>query len=129
MQEQPTSPPLATFERDPNFESRYANNLRYESTVYDLKIVFGETDLSGPSEVVRQHTAVTIPWAAVKVAIYFLQANMALHELANGAVHVPPTQIPAEYPDQPFPGVSPELHKKSKDVLDKLRAEFIRDNG
>src|ERR1700683_1193430 len=84
-----------------DFRSRYANNARFEATVFDLKILFGETDLKTGSEIVQQHTAVTIPWALVKVLIYWLQVNFEVTEATVGKVAIPPTQIPP--PPVPLP--------------------------
>ena len=35
-----------TFIRDPDFTSLYANNIRIERSVWDLKLIFGELDQS-----------------------------------------------------------------------------------
>jgi len=112
-------------EHTEDFFSAYANNIRFESTVYDLKLVFGETDLSSGIEVTKQHTAITLPWALVKVALYFIEVNLLIHELANGKVTVPPNQIPP-----PATAVPPEMADdpnaaKAREIVTKLRQEFI----
>jgi hypothetical protein len=111
------------------FTSLYANNIRYEATVYDLKLVFGETDLASGSEVIQQHTAVTIPWGLVKVMLFWLQLNFDVTEATVGRVSIPPTQIPPE--PQPTP---PELAndpnaQKAKEIYAKLRELFIAGLG
>ncbi len=111
--------------RDEEFFSGYANSIRFEPTVYDLKLVFGETDNSTGTEITRQHTAITIPWALVKVGLYFLQVNLEIHELVNGKVTVPPNQIPP--PANPVPvemSNDPNAHK-AKEIVERLRKEFI----
>lgn len=118
----PATPPLV---RRPDFRSNYANNARFESTVYDLKLVFGESDLSGTAEVIQQHTAITIPWALVKVAMYYLQVNLLAHEAQNGEVRVPPNQVPP-----PFPDLGPQYEndpavQRAIGAIRKLREKFI----
>ena len=81
-------------EREPDFASKYANNIRFEATVHDLKLIFGQSDLSRGAEVVQQHTAITIPFSLLKSALYFLRLNLAFHELYNGPVSVASPQIP-----------------------------------
>jgi hypothetical protein len=108
-----------------DFRSKYANNARFEATVYDLKIVFGETDLSAGAEVIRQHTAITIPWALVKVALFWLQFNFDVTEVTVGKVAIPTTQIPP-YP-QPTPAelANDPNAKSAAEIYRKLREEFI----
>jgi hypothetical protein len=45
-----------TFRRDPDFATLYANNIRFEASVWDLKLLFGLLDLSKPTNIVEQHT-------------------------------------------------------------------------
>lgn len=82
------------FERDEDFAALYANNIRFETSVWDLKIIFGLLDQSTAKTVVRQHTAINIPWAQVKLMAYFLQMNVAVHEAENGRISMPPSIIP-----------------------------------
>lgn len=78
------------FRRDPqDFVLSYANNAMFETTSWDLKIVFGQTDLSIGPNVVMQHTAITLPWPYVKIFSYLLQIHVAAHEAENGHVEVP----------------------------------------
>jgi hypothetical protein len=120
----PTTPKIS-FEHTDDFRSRYANNARFESTVWDLKVVLGETDLSTGTEVVRQHTAITMPWSLVKVAIYYLQVNLAIHEVYNGKVSVPPTQMPPSPPPIPPEQAKDPASAEVKDLVTKIRADFI----
>jgi hypothetical protein len=113
-------------EKTEEFCSGYANNLRFQPTVYDLKMIFGETDVSSEGkEIVRQHTAISIPWALVKVSLYYLQVNLAIQEMVNGKVTIPPNQLPP--PANPVPPEmvnDPNAHK-AKDIVTKLRKEFL----
>ena len=120
-----SSEKVAVIKRD-DFIHRYANATRFESTVYDLKIVFGDTDLrsaTNEGEVLVQHTAITLPWALVKTVIYFLEGNLAIHEAANGPVHVPPSQVPPPYEPLDRPG-----SEHAKKAVQVLREAFIAKN-
>jgi hypothetical protein len=123
----PTPTPKAeTFQRVEGFVSKYANNVRYESTVHDLKLIFGESDQAAGPEVVRQHTAITIPWTAAKLARYYLDVNLLFHEVYVSKIEVASNQIPL-----PFSEPSPEmiatdpLALKAYTLASKLRDEFI----
>lgn len=81
--------------RDDEFVSLYANNIRYENSVFDLRLVFGELDQSDPEgPCVSQHTAITISWIEAKLMVYFLRLNIASYELQNGKINIPASQIP-----------------------------------
>jgi len=119
-----TTPALPPTVRRPDFASNYANNARFESTVYDLKVIFGQSELSSGSEIVDQHTAVTLPWPFVKVFLYYLQVQLIAQEVQNGPVVIPPSQIPppfeppAEYANDP--GV-----QRGREAINRFREQFI----
>ena len=46
--------------RDEEFASLYANNVQLESSVWDLKIMFGQLDQAKGPNVINQHTAMTM---------------------------------------------------------------------
>ena len=126
MDEQTPRPDIK-LERTENFVSRYANNLRFESSVWDLKVIFGELDQSQGDELVHQHTLITLPWTTVKLLIYFLRVNLTLHERQNGKVKMASsvwpapldrTKIPPDVTDDP-------QFKAAAEVIAKLREEFI----
>lgn len=121
-------PPIE-FRRDEDFFSGYANNAYLESTGWDLKLIFGQTDLKAGDNVVIQHTAITLPWPYAKVLSYFLQMHIAAHEAENGHVAIPNKAVlepPSELP--------PELVGKLKHpkeglaVMHKLWKEFSAAN-
>lgn len=74
--------------RGPDFVDRYANNLRLESSVWDLKLVFGSVDQFAIPVALRQHTGVTIPWSEAKLVVYYMYLNILLHEVQNGKVTI-----------------------------------------
>jgi hypothetical protein len=95
---QPAPPPLR-WVRAENYAEVYANNVRFESSVWDLKAVFGTLDQGTPDSAmypatVKFHTAVTTPWAQVKLALYSLYLNVMFHENAEGTVSVSKIVVP-----------------------------------
>ena len=112
-----------------DFASEYANTIRYESTVFDLKLIFGQTDLSethtGGKEMVEQHTAITIPWPVVKILIYFLALHVFFQEYENGPIVVPKRQLPPELPQPPEEARANPDVVKSFEGAKKLREELL----
>ena len=121
--------PGIDYRRDQEFLIRYANNTYLESTVWDCKITFGQTDLAEGKNVVVQHTAITLPWPYVKLFIYLLQTHLASREAEDGRIPVtkgmiapPPTQMPKEYEGKL------KHPKEALDAVQKLWKEFIAVN-
>jgi hypothetical protein len=104
-------------ERVEDFVSGYSNNVQFENSAWNLKILFGELDLSGPKPVIEQHTAITVSWVEAKLLAYFLQIQIAAHELENGKVQIPTKLLP------PDPTVSTE--GPFKEIGTKLYRQFI----
>jgi hypothetical protein len=84
----PTPTPLE-YKRGEGFTSKYANNVFLESSAWDLKLVFGQVDANAGPNAVVQHSAITLPWAQVKVLAYLMQFHLLGHEGVNGRVVVP----------------------------------------
>jgi hypothetical protein len=122
---QAVPPPPVKAQHTEEFTSLYANNIRFEATVYDLKLVFGETDQMSGTEIVQQHTAITIPWALVKVCSHFLRVNFEINEMINGKVLIPPSQLPQPIPPLPPEQANDPQAKKARELAIKLRDEFI----
>jgi hypothetical protein len=80
-----------TFTKGDKFVSFYANHVRYEPSVWDLRLLFGQSDVSSGEERVAQHAGVTLPWLQVKLMLYFLQFNLKIRELVDGEILVPQT--------------------------------------
>jgi hypothetical protein len=93
MPEETPIPGQINLERADDFAFFYANHVWYQSSVWDLKLLFGEVDQSKSNTVV-QHTGITLSWLQVKLMIYFLQVNLAFNELQNGKVSIPPSVMP-----------------------------------
>jgi hypothetical protein len=86
-----TEPDLA-LTRSEEFENLFANNVRFESTLWDLRLMFGQVDLAAKQIV--QHTAINIPWPQVKIASYLMLVNLVVQQALNGNVFLPPFVMP-----------------------------------
>jgi hypothetical protein len=96
----------------------YANNVAYESTIWDLKLIFGE--YSDHDKSVEWHTSITIPWAQAKLMHYYLAINIESFESQHGKIHVP--LLPPE-PEAPPPG-DPQA-KAFYELVQRHREKFL----
>lgn len=101
-------------------DTDYANNVAFETTVWDLKLVFGE--YSDQDKEIDWHTSITIPWAQAKLMQYYLQVNIEAFESVHGKIRVPSAMIP---PDVPKPDPNDSASKQFYDIVQRLRAEFL----
>lgn len=76
------------------FSEDYANNTLFQSSNWDLKIIFGELEQSLGPNVVLQHTAITVPWSQVKLMVYFMTISLIFQEAQNGRIAIPSGLIP-----------------------------------
>jgi hypothetical protein len=118
-QPQGESPRSSFVQRDADFESLYANNVHIETSVWDLKLLFGELDQRGDGDgngaVIRQHTAMTIPWMQAKILAYFLSVNIMIAEHQRGRINIPAGVMPPA-PDS----IPPSTPPAPQDLLDRL---------
>ena len=82
------------WKRTDDFRELYCNNVRFESSVWDVKALLGTLDQGNPDPTVHLpgvyfHTGVTMPWVQAKIALYNLYIAILFHEQANGIVSVP----------------------------------------
>jgi hypothetical protein len=93
--------------RSQDFASVYANFARFDPTVWDLKISFGEiAELNPDGGTVEYHTAVSMSWTAVKVMALYLALNVAMHEHDHGLIDIPKEVLQGDIKhlsDKPFP--------------------------
>jgi len=89
-------------ERSEDFESLYANNVQFENSVWDLKLIFGQLD-QGKS-CVEQHTAIAMSWIHAKIAAYYFLVNLIFHQAYEGPINVPARVVPPR-PDPSAPEV------------------------
>jgi hypothetical protein len=74
----------------------YANNVRFEMTAWDLRMLFGQLMPSSEGKgQVDWHTDITIPWAQAKLMHLYLGMNLTLYERENGRIAIPPAVLPA----------------------------------
>ena len=116
------------YKKSEDFEERYSNNVLLESSLWDLRLIFGKLDQQVPGNVIDQFCAITLPWAQAKVLHYFLGIHLAGHELHNGRVQIPTGIIPA-VPDSLTADFASD--PKSQEIHDVFKAaydEFIAEN-
>jgi hypothetical protein len=99
----------------------YANNVAFETTVWDLKLIFGE--YSDQDKGVEWHTSMTIPWAQAKVMQYYLQINLEAYEQQHGKIKVPSPMLPPEPPPPPDP--NDPATKAFYEIVRRHREKFI----
>lgn len=78
----------------------YANNVRFEMSAWDLRMLFGQLAPGGEA-VVDYHTDVTIPWAQAKLMHLYLGINIMLYERQNGRIAIPSSVLPATLASPP----------------------------
>jgi hypothetical protein len=100
-------------------KSVYANGLQLGVTELDLKITFGEGQ-----QPTNWHTAVTMPWMLAKALKYYLESNLAVHEITNGTVKLPAGLLPATLPAPNDMDTNP-TSKKVFEVLQSIRKELM----
>src|SRR3990167_11504158 len=76
MAEQTNGVPTLNFQHTDDFISLYANNVQFEQSAFDLKLIFGELNQAGGKALVDQHSSMTIPWGQAKLLLYYLQVNI-----------------------------------------------------
>src|SRR5476651_1788121 len=86
-------PPLP-YSRVSTFFELYANNVNFESNVWDLNLIFALLDQVPGAPPFKQLGSVHIPWAQAKIMAYFLLMNIAFHEAENGRIEVPTKVAP-----------------------------------
>lgn len=88
--------------RTPDFEEKYANNVVFESSGWDLKVVFGTLDQGTPDQqtygsTIGCHTSIIIPWRQAKLFAYAACMNVLWHEKTEGKINVisptPPVDV------------------------------------
>lgn len=117
------------YSRDEDFLYRYANNVFFETTSWDLKITFGQTETQISPQAVIQHTAITLPWPYVKVFAYMLQIHLAGREAEDGKIMVPKgivLPIPDELPKEAEGKL--KHPKEGLEAVQRLYKEFIAAN-
>jgi hypothetical protein len=106
--------------RSSQFMSRYANNSYIESSIWDLRLTFGELDQALGPQVVTQHTAITVPWNQAKLLFHFLRVHLAAYEAEHGKIEIPKRmlrELPPEIPADTDPKVWEAIYKAHQQTV------------
>jgi hypothetical protein len=118
-------PPKPSASRVPNFFELYANNVNFESNVWDLNVIFALLDQSPDTPPFKQLGSVHLPWMQAKIMAYFLCLNIAFHETSNGTITVPQSIAPPDidkFIAEKFPDDSNA--KAMGERINRIRAEL-----
>jgi hypothetical protein len=127
-EEKPPAQSDIPLRRSEDFSSVYADNVAFESSVWGLKVFLGELDqgAGGGTPGVEFHTAVSIPWMAAKLFIYWLRLNLAFYEINNGKINIPERLLPPKpsVPDDPENPVNAASYAVAKRLHDEFMADL-----
>lgn len=98
-QESSLTPLLKDTVKSPHFYEDYSNNVYLESSVWDMKLIFGRLDQRTNPPKVEQHGSVNIPWSQTKIFAYLLCAHIAGYEMQNGPINIPEPVMPPPLPE------------------------------
>lgn len=121
MAEETSTTPALNVTRTDDFVSLYANNIQFEQSAFDLKLVLGELDQSSGKVTVEQHGSVTIPWAQAKLLVYYLQVHIAAYEFQMGKIKIRQDLIPPPIPEQKG---DPKL-EAFYELITNIREQFV----
>ena len=95
MPDEKTPSEITQFKRAEDFVSAYANNVFFETSVFDIKLTFGE--LCQPFKekpFIEQHTSISLPWLQAKIACLLWAINITAHERKHGIIPIPEGILP-----------------------------------
>jgi|SRR5579871_2486834 len=104
MADSPKKTERQKFEDDSDFRRVYANNVKFENMATDCTLNFG---ITRPDEPTLRHTAVTLSWPYAKLLIFYLAANVAIHEAEMGTKIQIPTKLLPNPPSEDPQGLTP----------------------
>lgn len=126
--DKPNIPSPIIYEIADDFVETYANNVYYESSVWDLKLIFGQLDQREGKVKIAQHTAITLPWMQAKLFSFWLRGQIEAHEMINGKIQLSASIIPGEMPPPTEEQKKSDANADAIFVLfNRLRAELIAD--
>lgn len=82
------------YRRSADYEERYANNVKLESTVWDIKLVFGAMDQSQPTTAIEQFVAINLSHRQAKLLAWCLEVQIASQEAESGEITIPDAVMP-----------------------------------
>lgn len=107
-----------------DFASSYANNVSFQQSAFDMTMIFGQLDQSASPAIVKQHTAITVPWSQAKLMSYYLQVALAIFETLNGKIKIPATLLPSPIEATQEELASPVM-KSLAEPLRRIHQKFI----
>jgi hypothetical protein len=120
MNETTTSLPPTRFDRSEDFFSLYANNINFEHSAFDLRVVFGQIEHHGGAHIV-QRAGIHLSWLEAKLAAIFFVSNVIIHEEAYGSTTIPADSRPAFVNEQEAALPLKELMAKiAREVAERL---------
>lgn len=113
---------------DDIYREVYANNVYFEQSGWDLKLIFGQLDQREGKVIIRQHTSITLPWPQVKLLAYWLRGYIEVFEDENGKIRIPRSAMPADVPP-PTEEAKRSIPNAEKiyALFQRLRKELIED--
>jgi hypothetical protein len=94
QQEQETlRPKLEYVVPDPESDlfTTYANNVQLGSTVYDMRMIFGElVEATTDKFVIEQRAHITVSWLQAKILSEMIARLVAVYESQHGEIKIPP---------------------------------------
>jgi hypothetical protein len=113
-------------ERSEDFVSYYANNTTVESSVWDLRILFGQIDQAAGKAI--QSMSVTMPWNLAKLLVFHLQVQIAAYEIQHGKVSIADDIMPPPFPVPPDELKNNPAFEKVFEAINKIQADFAANN-
>lgn len=126
QEQQPQTSLGLTFVQAEDFVTAYANNVQFQASAWDIKMVFGELDQTGgKTNVVEQHTSITLSWPEAKMLNFYLRVQIAAHEIDDGKINIPNRVLPPEPPPLSGEQANKPAAVAFREILMKLRDQFL----
>jgi hypothetical protein len=121
----PENRPDFTVEKTKDFRELYANHIRFESSVWNARMLLGTLDQTTTPATIHMHSALDVPWAQAKLMAYFLQVHVLFQEQMAGKIRIPEGILPPRLDE-----VSPDLKQapggqEFLERIGKLRDELL----
>jgi hypothetical protein len=124
------APQAPQIRRSEDFNSYYANNVQFEVSAFDLKVILGLLDQRGGKVTVEQFAEVSFGWVEAKLLSFLLQVQIAIHEVEDGKILIPQRILPLDVSSLPIPKELADnpLAKQAQQIYAKMRESFIASN-
>ena len=127
MDDETITTAVGKFKRSEDFNAYYSNNVQFDFSAYDLKLIFGEQEQFGENRsFVEQHSSVTVTWLQAKLLQFFLQNYIAIYEANYGKINIPTELLPKEI-DPPTEEQQKNVPKAKEifEILKTRREQFL----